>query len=105
MTEQLHLVDVPATGRSTRTEFVLNAIQAAGDTGLYPEEVGALLHAYDRRHSSTERCEHCARDSIRVLRDLSRRRLITRRHGNRAVAAASASGESKPPAMTDEIPY
>lgn len=105
MTDQLQIVDVPATGRSTRTEFVMNAIRAAGDRGLDPDEIGAILHAYDSKHTSAERCEWCGQDGIRLLRRLNRQRLVTRKHGGAAVAVSASGSTNRPSAMSEEIPY
>lgn len=106
MTEQLQLVDVPTTGRSTRTEFVMNAIRTAGDSGLHPDEIGAILHAYDGKHAAAERCEWCGQDGIRLLRRLNRQRLVTRKHGGAAVAVDNTpAAEKRPSGMSGDIGF
>lgn len=109
MTEQLALLDVPpaAPSRQTQTVFALERIRAAGENGLHPDEVGALLHARDGMHGAGDRCQWCGRDGARILRRLDRERLVTRRHGNAAVAVDEVAAEPARVArgMSDRIPF
>lgn len=103
MSEQLALVEVDPL--SERVRFALTHIRAAGEAGLHPEELGSLLHDRDDQHPADERCEWCGRDGARLLRELHRKRLITRRHGNAAVAIGTNPNATSSPSQADRIPF
>ena len=103
MTDQLQLLDVaPAKpARQTQTAWALDRIRDAGENGLHPDELGALLHERDGKHDAGDRCEWCARDGARVLRRLDRARKVTRRHGNAAVLLDDTAGAAPQRARPD----
>lgn len=76
MTED-RLFDVPPT-LTERQQFVLDEIRRSED-GLHTDEIGALLHERSGKHPSSARCDWCATDGNRMLRELRKKRLVTRR--------------------------
>jgi len=79
VSDQPTLVDVAAEPKLTdRQRFAYESIQAS-DTGLYADEVGAILHERQGRHHQDQRCEWCARTGLDVLRSKAVAPLVIRR--------------------------
>jgi hypothetical protein len=76
---QLRLIDPDPPALTERQQYVLEAIARAGEEGLYTEEVGALLHARNRRHGEDERCDYCGRDGRGVAEELKRKGRVAQR--------------------------
>lgn len=83
MSEQLALVDVPATPTLTpRQARAVELVQAAGTTGIHADELGAQLHAEYRKHGPEARCRFCGQTGQQILVALRKKALVRYRRGN-----------------------
>lgn len=77
MTDQLHLVDVPAAKPLTaRQQLALEYIGSRD--GVTADEIAAWLHSHktSRPHSVDERCDFCAKDGRAVATSVALRPLV-----------------------------
>lgn len=107
MSEQLHLVDVPAVRPLTpRQQLALEFI--GSHDGVTSDEVGAHLHAHRGRrpHSVDERCDWCARDGRAVATSVALKPLVTakrRGRGEGVVYVLRRPGRERPAAATERV--
>lgn len=107
MTEQLALVEIPASPKLTdRQRAVLDALTAAGAFGVDADQAGAIAHELKTgrwRHSRDDRCEYCGRDGNQILsrlRDLGYARYRRRKGQLAGVWLATSERDETPPAPT-----
>lgn len=80
---QLALVEVPATPKLTpRQTRALEHVRAAGTAGIHADELGAILHAEYRKHSSEGRCRWCGATGQDILKALKAKGLVRYRRGS-----------------------
>lgn len=106
MSEQLALIDMPATLRlSERQQTILDAIHAAGPDGLDTDHVGALLHHRTGKHGPEQRCRWCGRDGKHILAgELRPKGLVRYRRGTATMPGGWVATGSLPITHPDEPP-
>lgn len=106
MTDQLQLVDVPATPRLTeRQQRALKLLEEAGYDGLASDELGAHFH----RHTADERCEWCGSTGFELGQALRREGKAQQRRrrapGGDVFMVWTVAGKLEEPAAPSAVAY
>ena len=104
---QRTLVDVPATPKLTPKQAkALEFLRDAGQDGVTPDELGALMHAWGLSHPADERCQFCRSRGSELLRALRKKGVARqRRVDGRTFWQAVDLPVERPRGMSDEVPY
>lgn len=73
--EQLALIET-GPRLTDRQRYALDELERADVDGLQTDELGALLHARNGKHSAEDRCVWCGKDGRGVLEALRAKELV-----------------------------